>query len=1411
MSQQPTDIDVLLMRARASAKLRAVPITGHAPCTPVEQGLWHDERVNRPAAYNLVMGLICAGAFSPNRLRAAVHALEARHAALSFIYPVSHNVLSRLRQTPKLATFDIIDVADEPDSNALEFISRPFDLERGPLARMLVLRSSPTLHKILLVCHHIIADARSLDILAHDLVDLYTAEASESQPELYSEFANTWLARLQREQNSLIDFWSGVLTAPLPKYAFPRAPEQGTQPQPEHEYFRQVDTYVFARAAEATGAGAFVTGLAAFAYALWSEFGIDDLLSGVPVDLGDIVSRKRAVGNFINTIPVRVRMSGVENFNDVVRSVRMAWDSAYDHRDIPLRTLVDSIGALRSGDNTSPTQLMFGWQKVDYKPRQVSEAIFRRIRIPRYSSVCSLSVEFIESDTGLVLSAEYDGYAVDRKVVVRLISAMIEIIQGAGGRLASRQRAVQLQSTVADTPDLSRPSVLERFIQYVMATPDQIAVISSSGERSYRQLFSASRAITDSLLELAARDGGIVRIQCGPLDSVVAAIFGTWMAGLTVLLEPSDAAPNERQALDQISTVGLIKIDPSGTVDIGRLNGEGLSRKVDPWKLGQFAFPAGGLAAADPTRWAYVVMTSGSTSLGRAVVVGHQALALSVAAWGQIFALADAARRHAQATRPSFDVFYGNILRALCFGGTLIECPAELRYDSDRLSEFLTRYHVDIIEIVPAITRSLLVSWRSGIQRPQLKIAIVGSDVWADQEFIGLAVALGPTCRLFNTYGLSEAAIDSLYFEYRGEIVMVGRTTLGEPMPGTVALIVDKELKPVADGASGELLITGDALTAEYLNDPQQTRQRFPEAEIDGRHRRVLRTGDKVRQIAGRLVFEGRLDNQFSVDGVRIEPEAIERVIINVSGVKNAAVVLARSYGERRVFTAFLETERNPDAVKVRVVARLREQLPAVMCPRVFIILPELPRLSNGKLDRHALESEPLNEHVDIEDRNGVVPMDSLEATIATMVEKVLSLSSPVKRLDDFFALGGSSLEGARVFFLLEREYKCSLQIRLLYGHSTIAEIAAMLRERIGKQGEADALPPTFVEDCGWKPLFETSPMHKAEADTVVLTGATGRIGSQILLDLLAHATCHVRIIGRKPVPNLGPHLASRCQFSTLDLATASMRLLTNTEWPKGSPIIHAACAVDFQSDYDILRPTNVHAVKRLLEEAMRRESPVHFLSSTSIEAFAATAAVRGGYNQTKWAAESCCRAAGAAGLPVTIYRISYVIDIAPRGAMPDDDLFWCFIKTCMQLGKAPDLDVIFDPVDVSSVSQAIMRRCRATASGGRTTVVRLVNPHPIDFSEIVKLLQKYGRIIWIPTQEWLQALLLQATAQSPIALAPFLKLFPDAEGVNNLFDTRPRLVDPPESVVQAEVATGAAELFSTRLSQLAKLGWLLN
>jgi acyl-coenzyme A synthetase/AMP-(fatty) acid ligase/acyl carrier protein len=328
-----------------------------------------------------------------------------------------------------------------------------------------------------------------------------------------------------------------------------------------------------------------------------------------------------------------------------------------------------------------------------------------------------------------------------------------------------------------------------------------------------------------------------------------------------------------------------------------------------------------------------------------------------------------------------------------------------------------------------------------------MRLVVVGSDVLHERLYRRLRRLGGPETRVVNSYGLTEATIDSTFFERTELDLPPGKVApIGRPFANTTVYLLDRNLEPVPTGVVGELHVGGPGLARGYLNHPDLTAAKFiPDPFSADPGARLYKTGDLARYLLdGNIEFLGRGDFQVKVRGFRVELEEIETVLASHPNVRHA-VVLAREEapGDKRL-VAYVVPREEPAPTAAELHRAVKERLPAYMVPSSFVTLDALPLTPNGKIDRKALPA-PDTGRAEDEDTY-VEPSTEVELLLAEIWSEVLGVEK-IGVNDNFFESGGHSLLATQVIARVRKTFQVEVPLRSIFESPTIAELAVTVEE----------------------------------------------------------------------------------------------------------------------------------------------------------------------------------------------------------------------------------------------------------------------------------------------------------------------------------------------------------------------------
>jgi amino acid adenylation domain-containing protein len=810
------------------------------------------------------------------------------------------------------------------------------------------------------------------------------------------------------------------------------------------------------------------------------------------------------------------------DFRTLVAQARQTALGAYAHQDLPFEKVVDAVQPPRDTSRSPLFQVMLAFQNTDGAARAEKTALsglaLEPLAVDSGSVKFDLTLSVSEGTDGeLALRAGYRTDLFLAPTVARHLGHLETLLAAAVADperpwtelplLAPAERhqlLVEWNDTAGNAPGVAAGrSLFELFAAAAAARPDAPAVIAQS-------FFPPGPTLPVAPAVLGASEpsrGGPTRRECRlmhpgmpPAPAVLTYgelarrvdLLATRLAGLGVgpevrvgILLPRSA--DAVTAILAVLAVGgaYLPLDPSHPADrrAFQLRDAGaalvLTRRDLLAAFPETAVPALCLddrpiadafhqashvrvptPAPDPDQLAYVLYTSGSTGVPSGVLMPQR---------GALNLVADARRRLAvgpgsrvlQLAPLGFDVSVAELFVPLASGATLCLIADEARRDPALLAEALADLGVDRAFVTPAFFTAL----------PESSVPDLWASVGGEAFSRELAERWGRGRHLFNNYGPTEAAVYATSRRVDTDASAVpghpAGPSIGRPIGNVRACLLDARLHPVAIGVAGEICLGGAALARGYAGRPDRTAERFvPDPFADQPGERLYRTGDLARRLpTGEIDFLGRIDDQIKVRGFRIEPGEIEAALLRHPAVRQAAVVVRGTAAAERHLVAYVAIPETPSASASEPAPDpsalrrfLAASLPEPMVPAVFVVLPALPLTSHGKVDRRALP-DPQHATATAEPtRPRAQPESPVERLLAPIWEEVLGRPE-IGADEDFFALGGTSLQAAILVHHLEKRLGAYVYVVALFDAPTIAGLARYL-ERHYPDAIAKAIGP---------------------------------------------------------------------------------------------------------------------------------------------------------------------------------------------------------------------------------------------------------------------------------------------------------------------------------------------------------------
>ncbi|PMZ97714.1 MULTISPECIES: amino acid adenylation domain-containing protein [unclassified Pseudomonas] len=891
--------------------------------------------------------------------------------------------------------------------------------------------------------------------------------------------------------------------------------------------------------------------------------------------------------------------------------------------------------------------------------------------------------------------------------------------------------------------------VIERLQESLIEHAERPALHLAEQSISYRQLHDHSRAIQQRLQAMLETQPqpwvvGICLPKCDALFASILAILGSGAVYLP--LEPSHPLQRQQYILENAGAVLLLHDGEhplSGSLP-------GLDVSLIDSADADLSLP---LMRQRPSLDSpcMALYTSGTTGHPKGVLLSQANLA-HFTAWYADYVQLRAESRVLQFSSLSFDSSLIDIFPTLLEGAELVVPDDNQRRDPLQLVALIRRRQLTHAFLPPALLSILPLEQLQSVAQ-----IMTGGDVC--EPFV--IEQLTRQGKLHNLYGPTEATVLITARQLQpGD----SNRTLGGPIANSQVLILDDDLQPVPEQTVGELFIVGPGVCLGYLNNPQQTAERYLDLELpDGQRLRAYRSGDMAKWGEDGIELCGRRDNQVKIRGFRVEPEEIERCLRESQLYRQIAVVID---SQRRIL-AFLAQPQS-DAARESLKAHAQQFLPDYMQPVAWTELPNMPFAANGKVDRKALLELP----VSVQDSGPkCLPANADEALLLEIWGELLELpTSDISTDESFFNLGGHSILLSRMLLRLREEFGRSISINRFIELPTITKLATLVRGTddsavLSAQAMADAERALDIEPL---PISRMGDVHK-----VIVTGANSFVGVHIVEALLgwgaSEVACLVRDGGGQTAAqrfaqslreNRLEHLdLSRVRVYSADISRPQLGLadgdFERLDREFGA-LVHNAANVNHVLDYESLAADNVEPIFELLRLCEGRSKKVfNFVSTLSASSTVDDAGrvlelpaaptppiyIRNGYNLSKWVGERILERARERGVRVNLYRPGNISFNSLSGVcQPHKNRLMLMLKGSIQLGQVPAFALNFDLMPVDFLARFIA--FHASRYSAERAVFNLHNPEPLSWDAYVASFRETGsEFSLVSVADWQQQL----------------------------------------------------------------------
>ncbi|TQN28363.1 amino acid adenylation domain-containing protein/thioester reductase-like protein [Haloactinospora alba] len=1388
---------------------------GRLPVSFEQERLWFmNELVPYRAIFHVPLALRLRGRVEVDALRRAFARLTERHEALRTVFQDGEDGPCQVVREGMAVDVTVHDCRDAPDPElaarrrASDSVAAPFDLRSGPLLRCDLYTIGAEDHLFLLTQHHIISDYWSLSILLEELGALYSGELgnpTDLRPlDLhYPDFA--YWQRRAKNRTALerqLTYWRDQLDD-IPELLelptdHPRPAMRTSQGAFHHVEFPAELVAPMRELAREHATTLHVAFLALYAGLLSRLTRQEVLVIGVPVAGRSRPETQRMVGYFLNWLAIRVSVADRPSLRQLVRRVGQTLTDAMAHQDVPFEMLVHELQPARQPGVTPIFQTSFSLRDGAPNPPSLPGLEVSFADLDGGATHFDLMAELWCEEDRVVGYLPYDDDLFDAATVARFADWMHRLLAAGTADpdrpvaalplLSAEERRQAVGQGPSDLGAADTP-VHQRFAEQARRRPEATALSDEATHLSYGELERRANRVAHVLRRRGVGPGAFVGIMLDRNADLVAAILGVLKSGAAYLpVDPDSPAARTAHQFTECSVAAVLV----ATDLMDRLPDAGPPAVPLDWSAPELAraqtTPVDVDVPIDAP--AYVIYTSGSTGAPKGVVVSH----------ANVARLFTAARRYMELGADdtwtlfhscAFDFSVWEMWGALAHGGRLVVVPRWVTRAPDALVELVRRERVTVLSQTPSAFQQFSRVLGNKDAPDTLRLVVFGGEALEHAALAEWMRAFGDERpRLVNMYGITETTVHVTFRRVTAEDLTCHDSLIGRPLPDLALYLLDGELSPVPTGLPGEIVVGGAGVALGYQRSGGMTAERMvpdPYTPVPGA--RMYRTGDiGVRRDDGEIVYLGRADEQHKIRGHRVELGEVRAALDALDEVAESTVLAERGRTGHTELTAYVVPAAGRETTPTRVRRELARHVPDWMTPSSVVLVNALPLTRNGKLDRNALAELRARQR---DDRSSRTPPEGETATALARIWSELLTTTDVGAQDDFFALGGHSLMVVRLVAAIHDRLGVDVPMETLFRCPQLQEMADALdafaaASPRGGQEELPAPEPaerdTSADIAAVRaeiaarvapPDTGADAFSPATGDTVLLTGATGFVGSFVLAHTLARGktvVCLLRggaerrdalVRGLRGLGEWREEYEGRIEVVDGDVGEPHLGMDPDTYRDlagRVGDVVHTAAWVNHVYPYAPLADVNAHSAAGVLGfAATTRRKSVTLVSTSAvvdssgypegaeIDAAPLTAlpAESRGYVRSKAVAELYLEHARAFGVPAVAVRLPTVMGDRRGFQVNPADALWSWTSAMIATGSYPESfadpeNELLQGLPGDAVAQAVSAAAPARGSEPGHRIVNAVPDVVCGTRTLLDGLRVSGHVLApVPDREW--------------------------------------------------------------------------
>lgn len=1183
-----------------------------APLSDAQRRMWLHQKLHPASgAYNVCIRIDFTGDLDECRLLDALAAVVNRHEVLRTTYPTGTDGQPYQQIHAQLPPVVHIVEHGDPEHVAREAACEPFDIaSSGPL-RAHLLKVSARQWSLVLTVHHIVWDGGCFGVFSRDLSLAYRGMATEPLSIQYADIAahqNSPDTKSAANLYAQLDYWRQTLT-PLPP-ALPLPTLHSHRPRISERATR-LDRLMPAtcaiclrKAAAILRTTPFAVFIAAYALLLHRWTGASDITIGTMVANRHQPGSRELIGNFGNTVLLRLNVSADSTFRQLVAQTAQVVTDAVSNGDVSFERIVADLSPPREAGHGFFTDTLGLFLDRDIGGPDLPDVDVRWTNVFNGSSPFALTFQGFLTGDVLQVEATFRSELFAPATVLDMLEHLESILFcataspqrrcSAVSELPARQRDRLFQLSRGAEVKLGADSVLEHWRRQVRSKPSRIALVHGSDRFRFIEIEEQANRLAAHLTEHGIQAQDIVAVAAGRGLITVVAPLAIWKCGAVFL--PLDPRHPEARLQKLIHSAGAKLL----ICDFDFATGDVPIVAVDAFMNATHVHACDPGYSPKPLEAAHIGFTSGSTGQPKGVVTTHGSLAARTAWVPDHWPGGLGGARLAKSAPTAIDAT-AELCEAFVTGECIVLATDSEARDAAALGRLLKTHGIGHLMAVPGLIEAVTIA-ASEVISERNRVLSTGEPLLP-----GVAASIYRTAEnvpLHNSYGCTETTGDVTAGTVSSKDAESGIISIGRPLPGSRCYVLAADLTPSPPGALGELYVEGPQLARGYLAQPALTAARFVASPFS-KNGRLYRTGDLVRwREDGRLELAGRVDDQVNIRGHRVEPEETVAELYAAPDVKEA-IVLPRTIGSTMELVAYVAGDglRPQDGPRLR--ARLADRLPGPLVPAEVTVLQSLPRLDGGKIDRQALPNSTAA--LEMPSR---LPRNEREERLTRLLGDLLGGKS-IGIDDNFFALGGDSLTAVS-FAARANAAGLNFPAAAVFQYPTVAQLVEQLPPAIEEQQKPVALPAqihrlrlsglSMQEFITWEALRSpANPDRLRESITETISRHPPLQQAIAVRGRLWRATQTPRVARASKVIELSSSNAAKiieAARSAIDITAGDV--LAGVVMPDASLLVAHAAAIDGVSlariaeDIDKLLSTGHASAPRIEPVAIHGRATIH-------------------------------------------------------------------------------------------------------------------------------------------------------------------------------------------------------------------------